>query len=369
MFPTMYLLKQVGPGEDPIEIMEDYPKNSLVQVNATGAAFLLMHREALTTIGDKFGMPYPWFAEGTVAKGGTSFGEDWAFCIRAQDCEFPIYVHTGAKIGHVKQHILNEQAFDAHRALVAEIGQDGVEQRLRDNFTDSTAAAPKDIRTYAVIPQKGNTHLTSAVCKQLALEKVPTLVIDNGSDPIELESMDLHGAELLHAPDAGIYEMWNSGVNYFAKEANGPFNIAIFNNDIRIGPHTMKRLATALRADDGLLAVCPNYDKRPGTGIEKKPGSYGNGGLAGFCFMVKGEAFGNVIPYFDENYLWWYGDDDFITSVWASGHQCGIVLGCTVEHLGGGGQTLGDVLRPDHPLQDDVLQDRERFLGKWQSRA
>src|SRR5450756_755286 len=162
-----------------------------------------MHRSTLLTIGAKYGKPAPWFSEGTIYKGLT-FGEDWAFCMRAKDLGIPIYV---------------------------------------------------------LIPQKGNTHLTEAVLKQLDREDVTqVLVMDNGTDELELAAMDPAVLPHLHPmPEASIHRMWNEGIKLAREHAQGPFNLAILNNDIRLGPHAIKRMATALRADDTLLAVCPSY--------------------------------------------------------------------------------------------------------------
>ena len=361
MFPTMYLLREAGPGEDPVEIVEDYPENALCQVTATGAAFLLMHRSALQKIGDHYGKPYPWFAEGTVAKGGISFGEDWAFCIRAQSLGIPVHVHTGAKIGHVKPTILNEESYREWKDMRDRIGIDGMVKRHTANFE---RALPVVIDNYAVIPQKGKTKMTSALLKQLAAEKVLAVVMDNGTDPEELAAMDLHGASVMDCTGDGIYEMWNKGVRFCAKHADGPFNVAVLNNDLRLGPHCMKRLAQALRADDTLVAISPNYDKRPGDGVEKRPRTYAMQGMAGFCFMAKGEE----MPEFDENYEWWFGDDDFVNQVWASGKFTGVLRSASVVHLDGGSQTAGDITDPSNPRHATLERDKMRFTEKWSSK-
>src|SRR5450756_291425 len=218
-----------------------------------------MHRSTLLTIGAKYGKPAPWFSEGTIYKGLT-FGEDWAFCMRAKDLGIPIYVHTGASIGHVKAQILDQSAYRRYQERKAEIGDGGITQEYRDKFGNGSIT-PKDVPTYAVIPQKGNTHLTEAVLKQLDREDVTqVLVMDNGTDELELAAMDPAVLPHLHPmPEASIHRMWNEGIKLAREHAQGPFNLAILNNDIRLGPHAIKRMATALRADDTLLAVCPSY--------------------------------------------------------------------------------------------------------------
>jgi GT2 family glycosyltransferase len=167
-------------------------------------------------------------------------------------------------------------------------------------------------------------------------------------------------ADLIPADADTIHQMWNEGI-YRAQRivGKGPFNLAILNNDIRLGVHAIKRMATALRADDSLLAVCPSYGTK-GTGVQKVTGTAGHGGLAGFCFMVKGEAFEREIPVFDEDFEWFYGDDDFVMNVGQAGYAVAIVHGASVEHLNGGSQTL----RPDR--EEVAIRDRDRFLAKWE---
>ena len=117
MFPTLYKFMDASKTEDGeiVQKIWDYPEYGLCKVDGTGAAFLLMHRDCLRKIGREFEGDAPWFAEGTVYK-GMSFGEDTAFCIRAMSLGYPIHVHTGAKIGHVKPQVMDEEAYKRFRA-------------------------------------------------------------------------------------------------------------------------------------------------------------------------------------------------------------------------------------------------------------
>lgn len=129
-YPTLYKeytetvngAEQVG-----VEPIADYPENTLVKVGATGAACLLVHRNVFLrmsapfpsgfgTLKDGRKNPYPWFAEGLVDPRGAQMGEDIAFCRKATMLGIPIHVHTGIKLGHVKQYELTE---DTYRAFVA----------------------------------------------------------------------------------------------------------------------------------------------------------------------------------------------------------------------------------------------------------
>ena len=107
--PTIYQWADID-GQLTTVRMTDYEPDALVQVAATGAAFLLIHRSALETIRDRaFSKAFPWFQETELA--GNPVGEDITFCIRAGLCGLPVYVHTAALIGHHKSRLLTVKTF------------------------------------------------------------------------------------------------------------------------------------------------------------------------------------------------------------------------------------------------------------------
>lgn len=368
MFPTMYRLRKAEPNQSPVEVIEDYPEDALCEVDATGAAFLLIHRGVLENMGKVYeGSPYPWFLEGSVYK-GTKFGEDWAFCMRAKEAGYPIYVHTGCKIGHVKPQVLDEDAWLAFKAKKEIVGEAGVAQAFKEKIMGH--AEPKKAPTYVIIPQKGKVHMTTRLMGQLAQQGDVSgiYVFDNGSSQPDLKatrvSAERCGAEVIDAAGKTIHQMWNEGVARIMKDVPvGPVNIAVLNNDLRIGPHFLLRQAVALRADKDLVAVCPNYDERKGSGVQYVQGTKGMGGMSGFAFMFKGEVYRHSVsegkPVFDEGFRWWYGDDDFALEIHDSGKFVGLVYGATVEHLDGGSQTAKHM-----PIEEIISQDREYFMTK-----
>jgi len=94
----------------------DYPRDSLVQANATGAACILIHRSALERVRDKVGDH--WFDQVTHA--GATFSEDLSFCLRLTACDIPIWVNTAVRTTHDKHGVfLDEDEFDRCRALHA----------------------------------------------------------------------------------------------------------------------------------------------------------------------------------------------------------------------------------------------------------
>jgi len=109
LFPTIYQWAQIDGNLTTVRI-RDYPADTVMQCAATGAAFMLIHRRVLEAMQAKqFDKAFPYFQESSG--NGAPVGEDLTFCIRAGILGFPIYVHTGAKVGHHKSHLLTEELF------------------------------------------------------------------------------------------------------------------------------------------------------------------------------------------------------------------------------------------------------------------
>ena len=125
MFPTIYKLIEEE-GMIGTEVVHDYPKDQVVRVGATGAAFMLVHKSVFVKMKHAFGKlpngrenPYPWFVE--AANGGRPFGEDIAFCIKAHALDLPIYVDTRVKIGHIKPRELTEERYLEERKRASKV--------------------------------------------------------------------------------------------------------------------------------------------------------------------------------------------------------------------------------------------------------
>lgn len=112
--PTLYeyveLKDEVG-----FRAILDYPRDRVMQVAGTGAACLLIHRDALAKLRAQYGDI--WFepiTHPTGAKGRPrTFSEDLSFCIRLAAAGIPVHVHTGVKTTHEKGGVfLDEETFD-----------------------------------------------------------------------------------------------------------------------------------------------------------------------------------------------------------------------------------------------------------------
>lgn len=118
-FPTLYTVDDAEnfDPEQPLKLSRSYNyyTDSLVKVNATGGAFIMVHREVYETMAEKYAMrggypnPYIWYRE--YEQAGKAYGEDIFFCLAAGSCGYPTWVHTGIKIGHMKRFNLDEEEY------------------------------------------------------------------------------------------------------------------------------------------------------------------------------------------------------------------------------------------------------------------
>jgi len=97
---------------------DNYPKNSIVEINACGAALMLIHRSVLEKIRESANddtKDWCWFQDGPI-NGNRWLSEDLIFSTRIQEAGFKIHAHTGATAGHHKMMWLEEPMYDAWAA-------------------------------------------------------------------------------------------------------------------------------------------------------------------------------------------------------------------------------------------------------------
>ena len=117
LFPTIYVFQKDADERVSCIRLGDYPDDTMFEVAATGAAFLLIHRGALEAMrAQNFDPVFPFFEE--LKMYDKPVGEDIAFCARARSTRtetwptgIPIYVNTGIHIGHHKSHMLTAKKF------------------------------------------------------------------------------------------------------------------------------------------------------------------------------------------------------------------------------------------------------------------
>lgn len=108
--PTMFLLSDT-PGE--LLRCWDWPA-SLCEVDATGAACLLVHRSVCEQMRDAHPGPWSWFREQIVD--GRPMSEDITFCLRARSLGYSVWVDTRVEIDHMKLLPVNAGMYRAWRA-------------------------------------------------------------------------------------------------------------------------------------------------------------------------------------------------------------------------------------------------------------
>lgn len=113
LWPTMMVFVPGEHGEAVgLKRIKEWPRGEICKVDATGAAFLLVHRSIFERLREVMGEshPAPWFA--VTYSAAERFGEDVTFFMRLHMLEVPVFVHTGVSIGHVKLRVLNEAMYD-----------------------------------------------------------------------------------------------------------------------------------------------------------------------------------------------------------------------------------------------------------------
>lgn len=103
--PTIYRMIE----EKGLQPIDDYPEDSVIEVDAVGTGCLLIHRKVLLHLQETAtahqGKDWAWFVEGAID--GTYFGEDLLFSKRLKSLGYKIHAHTGAILPHYKNFWLD----------------------------------------------------------------------------------------------------------------------------------------------------------------------------------------------------------------------------------------------------------------------
>jgi GT2 family glycosyltransferase len=188
------------------------------------------------------------------------------------------------------------------------------------------------VKLITAIPSLGMSPLLLQVASVAARESDEVLVYDNS--PVEGESrvleipLDSAGANVRRIPMPGVslYVEWNAAAEYAAEKGA---ILALLNDDIHLMPGMLTQLAEGLAADSSLGLLSFDWDPTPSVPhIIPARGTYQNGGIAGWGFVVRPGAW----PGIDPAYRLWYGDDDMVFKMWQSGWGVGRYRGLYVKH-------------------------------------
>jgi GT2 family glycosyltransferase len=328
-FPTIYSWDERD-GKVGFVPAETFPVDAVVPAAATGAACLLIHRSAAEAIRARHGDT--WWTPAQVQ--GEWFSEDMSFCIRLASVDMALHVHTGVQTSHHKPAFLT---LDSYRP-------------------------PVHLPTVAAIPTKCRFDLLEPLVMQI-LEELPAdrvLILDDGLTDGQRAQLAELGVAIQPAGE-GIHGSWNRALDW--AQQFGPCHVALLNDDVVLGAGVFSMMERAFSGMPDLWLASPNYDGRAGSGVQVVEticaNRYdGSGGVAGFAMWLSASF---AAAYrFPTDMMWWFGDNDAVNTVVASGGRCGVVLDASVTHVDGGSQTgtWADM--------SDVLElDRKAYDAKW----
>lgn len=175
-FPTIYYWGGVehsdGTHEPGFAVSPTYLPDTVLRVDGTGAACLLVHRSAAQTVREAADGKPEWF-DHIRYKSGTVVSEDLSFCYRLGNAGIPVYVHTGVKTVHVKnvwvgeEYYLADRAFRAFTTLPAPLVESADAQVLREEFLAKQGGPP------AVLIPDSELDDPAAIHARVALAQLP----------------------------------------------------------------------------------------------------------------------------------------------------------------------------------------------------
>jgi hypothetical protein len=291
-----------------------YPVNKLVQCDATGAAFLLIHRSVGARILNKFGPV--WFDRMDAGEDGV-MSEDISFFKRLIDVDGPgkCFVHTGVRVSHQKATWLNEAGFwsefapppatDRVDVIVPVLHRPKNVRVFMESLTASTGLAravfvcePGDDEQMAEVYKYGGT----TICHPGSFAQKVNHAYGEITDPAPWI--------FIVGDDVGFHPGWLDHAQFVGKAFEGD---VVGTNDLS-NPRVM-------RGDHAThLLMHRRY-------IDKFGGSFDDIGPGKVCF---------------EGYGHWFVDDEIVTAARQRG-EFQMALGSKVEHL--------------HPLWDKGVAD------------
>lgn len=215
-------------------------------------------------------------------------------------------------------------------------------------------------RPWVTIPSCGQSaHLLPLVRSLTAAGTAVCVVINNmrSRDEMSLISQVVQAGGFVYVwpGQANIYAMWNWAIKQ-GRDHNCS-SVSILNDDIEIEPESVMVMDMELECLEGLAILGWDYTDRtvPEPEIQQVNGSYRKGGVGGFAFMVKPHD----VPYIDERFSWWGGDDDLFLGTAALGHNLGIFWGMKVIHH------TSTTASQNPSVYDRCGEDRQLLLDKW----
>jgi hypothetical protein len=304
-------------GQNRFTFRHFHPVNMLVQCDATGAAFLLIHRSVGLRMLNKYGKT--WFDRLDAGADGI-MSEDISFFKRLLDMDGPghCFVHTGVKISHQKETWLAET-----------------------DFWQAFAPPPATDRVDVIVPVLHRPQNVRVFMESLLASTglaTAWFVVEPGDDEQACEVFKYGGKVLYRAGSFAQKVNYAYGVTSDTPDAT-PW-VFIVGDDVGFHPGWLDHAQFVGKAFEGdVVGTNDLGNPRVTRGdhathllihrryIDEHGGSWGDVGPGKICF---------------EGYGHWYVDDEIVTAARQRG-EFQMALGSIVEHL--------------HPLFDKGVPD------------
>lgn len=164
-------------------------------------------------------------------------------------------------------------------------------------------------------------------------------------------------------PEESLYRAWNDTIRHALARFDGPeVDVVILNNDVRLPRGFVRFLTRAMRSGDpNILIAYPDAQAKRKSGLPRRVeltptrGLHADGGMTGWAFALRAEAFRGRIPYIDERLKFYSGDRDLVHAVESRGYTAARVNGLPCEH------GLG-VTRKRRP---ELMEQQKRDIALW----
>lgn len=164
-------------------------------------------------------------------------------------------------------------------------------------------------------------------------------------------------------PEESLYRAWNDTIRRALDRFDLPeVDVVLLNNDVRLPRGFLRFLTRALRAGGPEVVIAyPDATAPRKSGLPREirltrtKGLYADGGLTGWAFALRAEAFRDAIPFIDERLKFYSGDRDLVHAIETRGYVAARVEGLACEH------GLG-VTRKRRP---DLVDQQKRDIALW----
>ncbi len=309
MAPTLFNWHDEGTPDSEIGFLSSryYPINSLVRVAGTGAACIMIHRNVLLKMRDKFGEEWYTRCPNPTA-GGRMLGEDLSFCLRAGVINTPVFVHTGVKTTHFKTIWLSEQDYwfwmtpepaTEQTAIIVPVMK---RPQNAESFMRSARASSGLVNVYAVCDED-----------DVATKKAWK---DSGAKVLVLSAGERPGT-------------FAEKVNYGYRRTDEPW-MFIVGDDVRFYPGWLDHAQhTANSSTNGYHVIGTNDLGNP----RSTDGEHSAHLLIRRSYVdEQGGGWDGPKSIAHEGYRHWYVDDEIVTAA-KQRNAFAMAMGSTVEHL------------------------------------